>query len=118
MTPTASPALPSSVTPTMATMPEPTCFFPSSTSPRKSLGLSPWTERASSLMLVEAMVRMAVPALAEPSAETEAPPPSAICFFASASWRSSVFFSSTSALSRSTTSSGRVRRTAAASLMR
>ena len=42
---------------------------------------------------------------------SRSPPPSAICFLASASWRSSCFFSSTSALRRSTTSSGRVCRT-------
>ena len=50
MTPTTTPALPSSVTPTMATTPEPTCFLPSSARLFRSLMSMPETARASSLM--------------------------------------------------------------------
>src|SRR5690242_758915 len=51
VTPTTMPALPSSVTPTKATMPEPICFLPSSARPLRSLISIPETVRARSLML-------------------------------------------------------------------
>src|SRR5436190_1559287 len=46
VTPTTMPALPSSVTPTMATTPEPICFLPSSTRLFRSLVSTPSTARA------------------------------------------------------------------------
>ena len=69
VTPTTRPALPSSVTPTMATTPEPTCFLPSSARLRRSLRSMPSTARASSLMS---------PTMRTPSARRRrAPPPMA-----------------------------------------
>ena len=51
MTPTTTPALPSSVTPTMATTPEPSCFLPSSARLLRSFISMPSTARAISLTL-------------------------------------------------------------------
>src|SRR6266446_1945586 len=47
VTPTTMPALPSSVTPTIATTPEPICFLPSSTRLLRSLVSTPSIARAS-----------------------------------------------------------------------
>src|SRR3981189_2013058 len=51
VTPTTTPALPSSVTPTMATPPEPGCFLPASTRLLRSFISMPSTARAISLTL-------------------------------------------------------------------
>ena len=53
MTPTTMPALPSSVTPTMATTPEPTCLLPSSARLRSSLRSMPSTARAMQLHVAD-----------------------------------------------------------------
>src|SRR5262249_27516143 len=58
VTPTTMPALPSSVTPTIATTPEPTCFLPSSARLLRSLSWMPVTDRA---------IRLTSPTLRTPS---------------------------------------------------
>src|SRR5262249_10051299 len=79
VTPTTTPALPSSVTPTMATTPEPRRFLPSSTRLRRSLRSMPSTARAKSFTS---------PTTRTPSAPCVLPPPMASFFFASESSRS------------------------------
>ena len=64
VTPTTMPALPSSVTPTMATTPEPTFFLPSSARLRRSFRSMPSTARAMSLMSPTARTPSAPSALA------------------------------------------------------
>src|ERR1700684_170834 len=66
VTPTTMPALPSPVTPTMATTPEPTCFLPSSARLFRSLISIPVTARASSFTS---------PTWRTPSSPARAPPP-------------------------------------------
>ena len=58
MTPTTRPALPSSLTPTMAAMPEPNCFLASSIRPRRSFGATPCTTRASSFTPFSSRMRL------------------------------------------------------------
>src|SRR5258705_203364 len=92
VTPTTMPALPSSVTPTMATTPEPTCFLPSSTRLLRSLTSMPETARARSLVS---------PTLRTPSSAARAPPPPMASFFlASARSRSRRLRSSSTAANR------------------
>src|SRR6266566_4079860 len=81
VTPTTTPALPSSVTPTMATTPEPRRFLPSSARLRRSLRSMPSTARAKSFTS---------PTTRTPSAPCvlPPPPPMASFFFASESSRS------------------------------
>ena len=109
MTPTTTPALPSSARPTMATTPEPSCFLASSTSDLRSFISTPSTARA--ISLTPATSRM--PEADPPAA---APPPIASFLRASDSSRSSFLRSSISAAMRAGTSSTVVRSSAAAAL--
>src|SRR3984893_10230892 len=91
VTPTTMPALPSSVTPTMATTPEPTFFLPSSARLRRSFRSMPSTERA---------ISFTSPTVRTPSAPSLMPPPMASFFLASESSRSRRLRSSSSATTR------------------
>src|SRR6202795_4593497 len=86
VTPTTTPALPSPVTPTMATTPLPSCFLPSSARLLRSFISMPSTERANSFTSPTSRTP-AAPA-ATPLA-AEAPPPIASFLRASARSRSS-----------------------------
>src|ERR1700761_7762343 len=108
VTPTTMPALPSSVTPMMATTPEPICFLPSSTRLLRSLVSTPSTARASSF----APPTSRTPLSAAPPAD--APPPIASFLRASERSRSSFLRSSIKAAIRAGISSSVVRNSPAA----
>src|SRR3984893_7325852 len=112
VTPTTTPALPSSVTATIATTPEPICFLPSSTRLLRSFISMPWTERAISLTLPTSRTPPA------PAADplVVAPPPIASLLRASDRSRSSFLRSSISEAMRAGMSSSVVRNSTAAVL--
>src|SRR5712672_912573 len=83
VTPTTRPALPSPVTPTMATTPEPTCLLPSSARLLRSLISMPSTARAISLTLPTMWTPSAPSLRAPPLAPLPIPPPMASFFLAS-----------------------------------
>src|SRR6185312_5537459 len=95
VTPTTTPALPSALTPTIATTPERTCFLPSSARLLRSFISMPCTARARNL--TSPIARAASSALLPP-------PPIAIFFLASESSRSSRLRSSIRLSSRAGTS--------------
>ena len=72
VTPTTRPALPSSVTPTMATTPEPTCFLPSSARPR-----GPWRRRPRP----RGAISLTPPTASRAVAARPTPPPPSASFF-------------------------------------
>ena len=111
MTPTTTPALPSSVTPTIATTPEPICFLPSSARLLRSFISMPSTARAISLTSPTSRTPTRRRAVA-----SGAPPPIASFLRASDSSRSSFLRSSISAVMRAGMSSSVVRSSAAAAL--
>src|SRR5262249_29978437 len=100
VTPTTTPALPSSVTPTMATTPDPSCFLPSSARLLRSFISMPSTARAINFTLPTSRTPEAAVPFAAP------PPPMASFLRASDSSRSSFLRSSISAEIRTGTSSG------------
>src|SRR5690242_5056716 len=109
VTPTTIPALPSAAVATIATIPDPTCRFPSSARLRRSLSSIPDTARARSFTPLICRISPASPSAFPP-------PPMANFFLASERSRSSFLRSSTSVPTRAGISSSGTLSSAAAAL--